>query len=181
MSTAATTRFHAARISAMPARRRESGQALVEFALVCLLLFVFLFAIIDFSRALLLQQTLASVSREGANLASRGTSLPDTLQAVVTSAQPLDLDTKGYVILTAVSADANGNLSITAQQSRGGSSASSRIGSLGGGANLPVQGLPSPNQTLYVAEVFAGYTPITPLGAILGAAMPSVLYEVAFF
>src|SRR5689334_6984144 len=59
--------------------RQCSGQALVEFALISLVLITLLFGLIDFGRAILVRQVMVNLSREGANLASRGTSFPDTL------------------------------------------------------------------------------------------------------
>jgi Flp pilus assembly protein TadG len=50
-------------------RRRDEGQALVELALVTPLLFVLLFAIIDFGWALRAYVTINNASREGARFA----------------------------------------------------------------------------------------------------------------
>lgn len=162
---------------------KRDGQALIEFALTSVMLFVLLFGIIDFCRAIKVQQVIVNLSREGANLASRGTTFSDTLNALVVSANPLVIDQKGYIILTTVSRDNNGALSITEQKKRGGlTSSSSRVGSPGGGSvNLPNSQIPQPNQTLVVAEVFYSYAPVTPIGQLLNFAMPSVLYDVAYF
>ena len=46
--------------------RSESGAAMVEFAIVALILFSFVFAIIDFGRALFLYNNLTNAAREGA-------------------------------------------------------------------------------------------------------------------
>ena len=51
----------------------ESGQAAVEFALIAGLMLVLFCMLVDFSRAIHDVQVMASLSREGSNLASRGT------------------------------------------------------------------------------------------------------------
>lgn len=51
-------------------RGEDSGSAMVEFAIIAPLLFLLLFAIIDFGRALFLMNNLTSAVREGARLAS---------------------------------------------------------------------------------------------------------------
>lgn len=159
-----------------------SGQALVEFALVSLLLVALLFGLIDFGRAIMVRQVMVNLTREGSNLASRNTTLTDTLNALAVSANPLAIDQKGLIILTSVSRDATGKLSITAQQSRGGISASSKVGTTAStSVNLPTASLPATNQTLYVTEVFYQYSPVTPVGKLINGNVPAVLYDAAFF
>ena len=50
--------------------RSESGAAMVEFAIVALVLFSFIFAMIDFGRALFLYNNLTNAAREGARFAA---------------------------------------------------------------------------------------------------------------
>lgn len=165
-----------------PCRRRHAAQALVEFLLISTILIFLLFGLIDFGRALMVRQVMDSVSREGANLASRGTSFTATLNALAVSANPLTIDQNGFIILTAVTRDDTGALTITAQQSRGGQSQSSRIGALGGGGvALPNSTIPQPGQTLIVAEVVYSFQPVTPVGRLLGRNIPSTLYDVSYF
>jgi hypothetical protein len=174
---AATTR------ASKPTRaRRGRGSALLELALVAPILVFLLFGMIDFGRALLARHAITSLSREAANLESRGTTFPDTLQAILQSSGSLDLAGHGYVVLTAVTRDGNGNLRITQQEAAGGHPAPSRVGTLGGGpVTLPNSGVPLVNQTLYVAEVFLDFAPVTPIGSMLGSTLPSSWYDVAFF
>lgn len=160
---------------------RRAGQALVEMALVSLLLTMFLFGLIDFGRAIMAQQVLVNLSREAANLASRGTTFTDTLDAIVASSGSLDIEENGYVILTEVTKDANGSITITQQQARGNQPSSSRVGTLCGPASLPNNAIPAPGRKLVVAEVFVQYAPITPVGQVASIAMPSTLYDVAYF
>jgi Flp pilus assembly protein TadG len=160
-----------------------SGQAVVEFALVILILLFLTCGLIDFSRFINQQQVMINVAREAASLASRGTSMTDTLTTAINSAAPLNISTSGRVILTSVT-NTNGTIQITAQQSQGGIAASSRVGTgVGSLASLPFTGvtLPQPTQTLVISEVFYTFTPITPIGRLMGLVMPTPLYDVAYF
>ena len=80
----------------------NSGQASMEFALIVGLMLVLLCVVIDFSRAISYLQVMAGLSREGSNLASRGTSLPASAAAVIAGATPLNLGRNGEVIVTSV-------------------------------------------------------------------------------
>jgi Flp pilus assembly pilin Flp len=51
-----------------PCRKDRRGAALVEFALIAPLLFLFVFGIIEFGRAVMVQQIITNASREGARL-----------------------------------------------------------------------------------------------------------------
>ena len=166
-------------------RGADSGQSLVEFTLFGTVLVLLFFGLIDFSRVIQNRLILTNLSREGSNLASRGTSLNDTVAAVINDATPWNMNANGRVIATSV-VNSNGTYMITAQVARGGLSgaaAPSRIGRPGSSATLPNTAvpLPQPNQYLYVTEVYWPFTPLTPVGQILGLTLPSVLYDVAYF
>jgi len=160
----------------------ESGQAFIEFTFVALAMIVMLFALIDFGRVIYERQVMVNLTREGSNLASRGTSLTNTLTAITNSAAPLNISTKGRVILTAVYNN-NGSLVVSNQLSAGGIFASSKVGTTGGPATLPATAftIPQSNQYLYVTEVFYSYAPITPIGKLLSITLPTQLYDAAYF
>lgn len=169
-------------------RGGESGQALVEFALVATIIIIMGLGVIDLSRAVFDKEVLSDLARTGSNLASRGPC--DTLTACLTTAanavmtQPSDLNmsTHGAVIITAIQADSAGNATIVKQVSLGSISASSKV-VVGGAPVLPATtpAIPPPNQTIYVTEVFYTFAPITPFGNFVSAAFPSTLYDVAYF
>jgi Flp pilus assembly protein TadG len=163
----------------------QSGHAVVEFTLGGLMLLLLLFGMIDFGRAIYTKQILTSLSREAANLTSRGTTFTNTLAAIKSSATPLDIDRNGYVVLTAIARGANDQVIVTEQLTGGGQADPSRIapGGVGSTPALPAttEGLPQSNQTMYVAEVSYGFSPVTPIGKLLGAVLPSSLYDAALF
>lgn len=166
-------------------RGTNRGQAVVEFLLFATVLMLLFFGLIDFSRFIQDRLILINLSREGSNLASRGTSLPTTVTDVINDASPWNMNANGRVIATSV-LNSNGTYIITEQVASGGLSdmaAPSRIGRMGGIATLPATPvpLPQPNQYLYVTEVYWPFTPLTPIGQLLGLTLPAVLYDVAYF
>ncbi len=188
-------------------RRGESGQAFLEFFFVSMMLMVMLFGLIDFGRFLYEHEVMVNLSREGSNLASRGTSLSNTLAAVAADSSVNLSSSQGLIIVTAVNFNTNspGTFFISQQMQQGllsGPGIVSRIGT-GVGTNsiakvppipqaAPLPGtsgypaIPGTNQTLYVTEVFHQFIPITPIGKLLafqfpGFQLPSQEYDVAYF
>lgn len=171
-------------MNARRARWHGKGLAAVEFAMVLPVLLLIFFGIVDLGRAVLTRQILTNLSREAANLASRGTSLADTLAAIQISAAPLDLAANGKLIVTEVLRDTNGQLKVYAQLTSGGLSNPSRVGQgIGNAAQLPPASPPVPpnGQTLMAAEVFYHSAALTPLGTLLNSVIGDVLYDAAYF
>ncbi len=163
-------------------RRSTRGGAVLELGLSLLFLLLMLFGVIDFGRALLFRHALTSMSREAANLESRGTPMDTTLHSTIENSGAANLAQNGYVILSAVARDERGGLRVTRQVFGGGMPSTSRIGSrTSGEVLLPNDGVPLRGQTLYVAEIFLRFEPVTPIGDLLGKRMPRVLYDVAYF
>jgi len=167
-------------------RAGERGQALLELLPVIVVMLTLTFAVIDFSRAIWQVEVLTGLTREGSNLASRNTPLTDSATAVINDGAVLNLASNGLVIITSVQ-NVSGSFVITGQYSTGSISAVSKIGTYNptvpATATLPATTpvIPQAGDTVYVTEIFSRFSPITPLGAFVSYAMPSVLYDVAYF
>ena len=138
---------------------------------------------VDFSRAIFIEQVITNLTGEGSSMASRGTSLSNTAAAVVSASSPLNLNVSGQVIVSSVFNN-NNKIQLSGQVSQGGLGATSLIGSvIGGTAVLPALVTPQLNQTIYVTEVFYKYQPITPIGNLLttNLVLPRRLYDVAYY
>jgi len=182
----------------MTIHTEESGQTLVELSLVLVMLCVFVFGIIDFSRAIYDIEVMKNLAGEGSSMARRGVSPANTATAVATYAgKDLSMSTKGCVIVTAVTCTTNPcsggttKLQVTAQASQCEIAATSNVGCLKGQgscssstATLPANAALALqlNQSLYVTEVFYSYSAITPIVNLLGSSvLPGQLYSVAYY
>jgi Flp pilus assembly protein TadG len=162
----------------------------MELALIVAILAIMVMGLIDYGRIFVARQTMVNASREGANLAVRGTTLSNAVCAMIATA-PGMLFSNGYgaIIASTVTRSSSGVASVTGQVKYGATNYTSRIGNLnasGSGVTLPSTQLPQTNQTLYVTEVFCPFTPATPFGNLVrflstNSVMPSLLYDVSYF
>ncbi|HVN28551.1 MAG TPA: TadE/TadG family type IV pilus assembly protein, partial [Candidatus Binataceae bacterium] len=106
-------------------------------ALLVPILCLVMFAIIEYSRALNMEQRLVDLTRQGSNMASRGTPLATAASAVASGSAPLNLSSSGAVIITSVSR-VNNLDTITGQATSGSLSVTSKIGTgVGNRATMP--------------------------------------------
>jgi hypothetical protein len=97
-------------------RRRGGGLAAVEFALLLPILLVLLIGLIDIARALQANMIIINMSREAANLASRGKlQLSENAQTIVgqvaATAPPLDMNKRGMIYITRIMGSVSGSTS----------------------------------------------------------------------
>jgi len=151
-----------------------------EFAMVLpLMLFLFL-GMVEIGNVLAVSHSLSKLSREGANIASRGTSLDTVLTVVASSGGSISLDRRGGSVVSRVAVRNDGPL-ILDQVASPGFENESRLGAIG---NSPVafasHGFEAGN-THYVVEIFYRYEPITPFARLFQSALPDPIYERAVF
>jgi hypothetical protein len=163
-----------------PRLRDSSGQAVAEFAMVLpLMLFLFL-GMVEIGNALAVSHSLSRLSREGANIASRGTSLDTVLTVVATNGRDINFFKRGGSVISRIGVRSDG-LEILEQVSSPGFEARSRLGAVGSDpVSFASYGMEAGN-THYVVEIFYRYRPITPFARLFESALPDPIYERAVF
>ena len=161
-------------------RTGERGQSTVEFALLAPLLLVIFMGVTEAATAYDRQHAITGLSREGANIASRGADLDEVIQVVMTNGEILDLDALGGVVASRIFVD-DGTPEIVAQVASPGFEESSKIGAVGSAA-VPLSGVGLVDgQSLHVVEIFSEYRSFTPLSGFVAAAVPEGLYSRSVF
>jgi len=169
--------------------RNQSGQAILEFATVVVLMTTLVFGLIDFGRAIYAQEVITNMTREGSKLASSGFDVGGTAAAIINQSDLPNFPTTGEVIVTSVENE-NGQYIITSQAVQGvgpGSKLGSTIGGIA--SNLPpsAQNVALNGLSIYVTEVYYAFKPVTPIGALLKLGgsgnpnLPAELYDIAYF
>lgn len=91
-------------------KQRQTGAAMVEFALTMPILLTVLLGVIDLSRAIQFDNVLTHMSREGANIAARAKSLQpgQIIDALSSTAAPLDMRRDGMIYITEIKGNPDG-------------------------------------------------------------------------
>jgi len=197
------------RLKYVDARRRvscASGQGILEFALVVPLVLVLVLGVVEVSYGLLDQHIVTKLSREGANLISRDTSLSDAATAMRNmSSGPVNFTNGASTVIfsvvknVATSGSSNyGRPVLYARYRYGSYSGSSMLNNAGGtfgsapdfvaansdnDTSLQITNLPatmSLGDMLYVTEIYTRHPLITPFDRF-GIQVPQTLYSIAYF
>ena len=160
--------------------RSEEGQSLVELSMVIPLLLIIFLGLLEAANAYDRQHVMASLTREGANMASRGAELADVESLVEANGAQIGLGERGGTVVSRVWVD-KGTAQVVAQQATPGYLGLSQMGAIGDPvAQFDDLGLVD-GHNVHVVEVFFDYEPFTPLGAFVEAAVPEGLYSRAVF
>lgn len=161
-------------------RRHDRGQGLVELVLTLPVLLIMTFGILELGMLLDVTHSISGLSREGANMASRGASLDSVLNVTAHNGATIGLSSGGGVVASEV--EVQGGVPVVLDQVfTSGYAGQSRLGVLGApAAPLVGQGL-TDGKLYYVVEIFAPYQPFTPLDALVQAVVPDTLYDRTVF
>lgn len=159
--------------------RSDSGQGVVEFALALPVILVILLGMVEFANAYDRVHGLASLSREGANIAARGTALSEVMNVVMTNGHALGVDTHGGAVISRIVVR-DGVPEVKAQLASEGYETASRLTDADDGALWITEAGLSEGSTHYTVELFLVYQPVTPVAEMFGV-NTSVLYERALF
>jgi TadE-like protein len=165
-------------------RRRQKGVAFLELALVLPFLAFMMLAGLDVGRLLTLRQQMTDLSREAANLVSRGASTDDAFATTTRAGGPFEQPANGMIIVSRIARrDANDATPIVSEQTTSGSlgSAASKIGSQGGPATLPGVTALDPGVMLTTVELIHSFQPLFPLTPVGHVVYPTQVYDVAIF
>jgi hypothetical protein len=160
--------------------REEDGQGIVEFALALPIILVILLGMVEFAHAYDRVHGMAGISREGANIASRGTALSDVLEVVMADGQTIDMDSRGGAVVSRVVVR-QGTPTVENRIATDGYETESRLDNGPTAAQWIASAGYAEGSTHYVVEVFLTYEPVTPLSRLLRAAGPDQLYQRAVF
>ena len=153
---------------------------MVEFALLLPFLTLMIFGLVEFGRGIDEKHSMATLSREAALLAARGTSLDSVAQAVIDNGSDIGLADNGGSVASSVEITKTSAI-VRSQAISKGYMGASRLGGVGDTATSLVGLGLLEGTTVYVVEVFYTHTPIVPLGNLFNVAVPPTLYERAVF
>jgi Flp pilus assembly protein TadG len=189
--------------------RDDSGQSLIEFAIVLPLVIILVLGVVEVGYALLDQQVVNKLTREGSNLISRDTTLADATLAMTTmSSRPVNFGNGSARLIFSVlkkgatTGTPNYNQIVLYQRHTYGSlSGSSKLTTSGSGSfggppdyiaansdndtrlrvtNVPSTLVTNPGGLIYVTEIYSRHPVITPFDRF-GVTVPQILYSIAYF
>ncbi len=164
-----------------PILRDRRGQALVEFALLVPVLLLLLCGVIEIGRMLETNHIMSALTREGANLASRGASMEDALTILRTNQAASGLGNVGGAVVSRLVVDQNGIPIVEAQITSAGYENASRVAPQDSVAQAYTGAGLTNGYRYYVVEMFIPYTPITPLSNFMAGFIPERLYDRSLF
>jgi Flp pilus assembly protein TadG len=92
------------------------GQSTIEFAFTLPLLLLLALGVFEFGRAIQAKNIITNMSREGTNLSRRSSDDPQTIMnALASTAQPLDMARYGMFYMTEVSGMSDGRIEVVKQ------------------------------------------------------------------
>jgi Flp pilus assembly protein TadG len=165
-------------------RDGQSGAALAELAVLLPVVIITLLAVIDFGRLVYCHQVATDLTREAANLVSRGTATSEAWSAAAQADGPIQLDENGEMIVSVIRRKSSTDSTpwIFEQTSNGPlNSVKSRVGSLNQKAKIPHITTMGTGVTITAVEIYHGFQPIFSSGDLALTIYPEFVYGAAFF
>lgn len=165
-------------------RSHERGASLAELAVILPVILVLLLGVIDMGRVFYAHQVLNDLSREAANLVSRGSTVEAAFAAASLDEGPVSIADHGIMIVSTIrrrSAD-DATPWVVDQARRGTASTSaSRVGAPGRAARVPNVTTLDSGVTIIAVELMHGFEPVFPVERFGLDLYPETVYEAAFF
>lgn len=160
--------------------RNRRGQGLAELAICLPFLLLLALGILEVGRMIETHLIMSSLTREGANIASRGGTLAEALDVTRTNQIASGLGDRGGAVVSRVTVD-GGIPWVQEQISSPGFERASRIGLPDSIATpLAPLGLVE-GQAYFAVELFLPYAPITPFRNLAEHLVPETLYDRSVF
>jgi len=162
----------------------ERAVAFGEFAILVPIFLVVFVGAVDVGRVIYFQQVVTNLSREAANIVSRGGSNSEAFAATEAADDPLDVTSDGGIIISTISrkSSTDGRPWVMEQASSGGLEGfTSRVGTIGGPASVPdIDELPE-GLTLRAVEIIHAFEPLLNGRGLALNIYPSTVYDVSYF
>ncbi len=160
--------------------RRDEGADLVELVVVLPFLLLMAFGILELGNALDKAHGMATLSREGDNIAVRGADLDEVATVTMMNGVSIGLDARGGTIVSRILVE--GGVPIVKEQvASSGYAGLSRIGQM----DSPVMGFLgsglAEGQQVFAVEVFYDHQKVTPLARLMGPVIPDTMYDATVF
>lgn len=165
-------------------RHRERGASLAELAVLLPIVLLVILGVVDFGRLVYAHQVLGDLSREAANLVSRGATVEESFAAASFANGPISVTAHGGMIVSTIRRRAADDPTpwVFDQTMRGGVlSVRSRVGARGAAAAVPNLDALEPGVTLFAVEMLHGFAPLFPVKQLGLNFYPEFVYEAAFF
>ena len=158
----------------------ERGQELVEFTMTLPILLIVVFGLLEVGRLLDVGHSMSGLSREGANIAARGTTLDSVVQITLGNGGTIHLAARGGAIASRIRIQ-GGFPVVESQVASPGYMGLSRLGLPGDSiGSLATTGLLD-GHSYHVMELFLAYQPFTPLRRMVNSVVPDTLYDRSIF
>jgi Flp pilus assembly protein TadG len=161
-------------------RRCERGQGLTELVLTMPMLMLLALGMIEVNRAIETHHILSTLTREAANLASRGSTLTEAVNATRANQAATGLGSDGGVVASHILIT-SGIPKVVSQVSSSGYNGQTMVGLPDSIARPYMTAELTEGRDYYVVEIFLPYRSVTGFDRLMPRALPSVLYDRTLF